>query len=195
MALVQVVGTNGSGKSTVVREVMRQSVVSPEPVRDPVTGKVAGYTIRLLKDGTRDTRQVYVVGRYAEDVGTGGCDTMKSPVDVFRLLPTWDVAFGDVLFEGIRMMNHMRGVMLQQETRSLHVVHLTTSYEEVEKRIRARRIAAGGDPEKPLSADVRGTMGRADAYCRKVAFVGAEVVKASSESAPQVVLKMLGVLS
>ncbi len=93
--IVNIRGTNGSGKSHIVYELMKKYLVKPH-VDD--RGKVIGHYLG---------KNVYVIGRYCESTTCGGCDTIrdedgiKSQDRVCARVQLATVGNFSVLFEGI----------------------------------------------------------------------------------------------
>jgi Ni2+-binding GTPase involved in maturation of urease and hydrogenase len=130
--IVQVCGTNGSGKTTALRAVIAQMRELSTLV---VEGKEYGKTYHLQEDEEREDTPplVLVMGRYGE-AATGGCDRI-SDVKSIRPVIAEQAALGfHVVFEGIRMVNHTDGAEFcaryVREGGTYHVVLLTTTLEE-----------------------------------------------------------------
>src|SRR5882672_10729411 len=85
--VINIRGTNGSGKSHLVHRLIRDFKGKPMEV----DGRVWGYKL--------DTKpKVYIVGRY--ETPAGGCDTILDIENVNRLI-TAMAGSGHVVFEGL----------------------------------------------------------------------------------------------
>lgn len=182
--IINVAGTNGSGKTTAVKAVLAKAT-SQIPIIDG--NKVTGYICEF----SGVTNPTVVIGEYRDDLGSSGCDSIKDTVGLFARIEGLHVEGKNVIYEGMKMMNHMRGIELQRRTKALCVVHLNTPWSECERRIRARRAARGADPDAPISDDVRGTVKRTENFVRKVRGYGARIFTPSSDEAPAIILGIL----
>ena len=158
---INIRGTGGSGKSTLVKKVMglytkRHNYMVPGR-RRPM-----GYILDR-KWGDKPTvlgeaGLLFVPGHY--ETACGGCDTIKTPDEVYRLVNEYTMAETPVLYEGIMIMDDVtRAVALNRHlieagkyrisVDGLYVIALTTPIEECLAGIRERRAARG--EEKPLN--------------------------------------------
>ncbi len=133
--IIQIRGTSGSGKSTVVREVM---------------SKLGGWEPQYV-DGRRkplyyfresNGKRGIVLGHY--DTACGGCDTIGAAPRVFSL--TQELEYDYLISEGLLLGEDSKW-SLQMD--NLRVVFLTTPLEECLSRIVNRRKEKGN--EKPLN--------------------------------------------
>jgi hypothetical protein len=136
-------GTNCSGKSTVVRRYMELIGVANELEDD---GKIWAYE---LKNG------VYVLGRY--QTVCGGCDTIHSFAEI-RAGVTQLAKYGHVLFEGVLWSTvYFASVELARSLPQHRFIFgmLDTPLDVCLKRVLARRAAAGNtklfNPEKQMN--------------------------------------------
>lgn len=164
--VVNLRGTGGSGKSTVVRRVMGR-YLSRMPLTEPGRRQPVGYVLEAP-----DAVPLYVVGHY--ETACGGCDTIKTVDRVYEMVSAVLRDGGhDVLYEGIMVQDDVRrAVELDQRLKreygcngdqcavcqddqegchkpGLHVILLSTPIEECLAAIRARRLERGD--ERPLS--------------------------------------------
>lgn len=191
MIAINVRGTGGSGKSTLVRRVMGH--YRSEPLRREGRRRPLGYHL----EGA-GASPLYVPGHY--ETACGGCDTIKTPGEVYDLinLALTDVQGStghsyDVLYEGIMVMDDVRrAVELDKWLKRmpsgeplrnrLYVIYLTTPIEECLAAIRARREARGDT--RPL--DPRNTVDRkrrAEGGLRRLREAGISVECLSREDA------------
>jgi ABC-type dipeptide/oligopeptide/nickel transport system ATPase subunit len=158
-------GTGGSGKSTVVRRVVdlyqNHEKCGAPGRRQPY------YTQHWNKSIVRGVLRV--PGHY--ETACGGCDTIKTVDEVYGLVMGGVEHTHDVLYEGIMVQDDLRRAF-DLDTRlkaqpwremwnpdtlpGLHVICLTTPLEVCLDAIRTRRLARGD--ERPL--DPKNTTGR-----------------------------------
>lgn len=133
--IVNVRGTHGSGKSTLVRSVLR-SLPDAIPVWDPTRRRrnPVGYR----------SGELSVVGPYVGEEA-GGCDSLSAADVIFPLVAQW-ASTGDVLFEGITAQHSTGRLVELAKTRDVHVVLLATPLEECVSSVEARRAARGQGP-------------------------------------------------
>src|SRR5262245_48356036 len=132
--LINLRGTSGSGKSTVVRNLMAQTGCKP------IYGALGlrlpeAYQLKL-------PQPVYVLGPYTTACG-GGCDQVQP----FALIPEMIERYakrGCVIFEGLLMSTFFGEVgRLLMETGDSAVMFLDTPLRICIDRVKARRRAAG----------------------------------------------------
>jgi hypothetical protein len=127
-------GTNCSGKSSAVRSVMTEVGIAQE-LTDPKTGKTCGYR---LNSG------VVVIGRY--ETACGGCDTIHSFGEiadaVIRHSRNSSVLFEGFLWSGIFKSSHELAQRLQGQA-SVIFATMNTPLATCISRIAGRRNAAG----------------------------------------------------
>lgn len=180
--IIQIVGTNGAGKSTVVRAVM--AVGACHRVQEDK--KLLGYYLTV----PQVRRQVFVVGPY--EAPTGGCDAIKSLGKTYDLIGCAVRANKSVLFEGAsHTMNQTRGPVFVTEVGvPFVVVLLTTPLGVCLDGIDARRAERGASSLVSME-HVRSSYKRAQNYAARMREVGAGVVRVSREAAPGAVLELL----
>lgn len=134
--IINLRGTSGAGKTTVVRELMERHGYS-EIVQKK---KTIGIHIPIPDE------PLYVVGRY--DNVCGGCDTVKSQDEVRRRIRTF-ARSGHVLFEGLTINNgYTKNLALMRKLgHPFSFVFLDTPLRTCISRVRKRRKARGADPD------------------------------------------------
>ncbi len=188
--IIQICGTNASGKTTAMRKVM-QLAKSVAPMvfvsKDGKKQKVAGYGCEF--EGVEGT--VIVMGPY-EGAATGGCDAIGgSAEDHYATVKKFHDNGFHVLCEGIRIMNHTRGIELQRETGCVHAIVLTTPLDEVMSSLQKRRAEANNTRELKSVKDIESNVTRARNYALKIYEVGGKMYKVTREEAPDKVLEIL----
>jgi hypothetical protein len=143
--IINIRGTNGSGKSTVVREVMA-SCSPAVPIFGLLGLKIPeAYALRRAPNW-------YVIGPYVTP--TGGCDVVGSTDKVLVLLEKY-LRRGSLVFEGAMLSDHIGTVGTWLEAQSdVVVAYMTTPLDECVRRVVARRQQSGNNgsfnPEKTL---------------------------------------------
>jgi hypothetical protein len=188
--ILQITGTSGAGKSYLIRQFMR--AIEHDGVVRPlhIAGRKApiGYDLEIGKLG------YHVVGSY-EDADTAGCDTIRNVGDIFDLVRKRHASYEAVLFEGLFVMNVMRGKKLAEEfRRKMAVMQLMVPLSQCLASIDERRERRGQG--RLLSKDnTRGNYQRAENYSTHMRAAGAQVIKVSREVALGKLLEVLKVVS
>lgn len=116
--IINIRGTSGSGKSTIVKYLMSRyeqiEKIHTEGRRQPIA-----YV--CTREGSVP---LAVIGHY--ETPCGGCDTISSTDEIFRLVRQFDNAGCDVVFEGLLISaDVIKTVHLAQGNRDLTVLALT----------------------------------------------------------------------
>lgn len=132
--IILVSGTNGAGKTHLVRRVLAEL----GPVTSEIPRKPPGYKVIGSRHG-----QVTVMGRY-DGPTCGGCDcfSWKGAADDIEIQIKEEVEQGQrVLLEGVIVSTWGKPRLLRMKPLGLQVVHLTTSLEDCLESINSRRRA------------------------------------------------------
>lgn len=134
--IVNIRGTSGAGKTTIIRELMQK--YSCEDVTDR-SGKVLAVLINWADP-------VYVIGRY--DNVCGGCDTIKTQ-DETRKRITKFCKQGHVLYEGLTISNGYAKNLAHHKRMKMPFAFafLDTPLRTCISRVKKRRKAAGNTKE------------------------------------------------
>lgn len=145
--IVQIRGTSGSGKSTIVRSYVEQATRVQKYTRAGRKQPI-GY---VLEGGLLSSASIAVPGHY--ETACGGCDTLPSYDDAFGLIRAGAGLADHVLFEGLLVSEEVkRTVQLHRDfPGQLRVIFLNTPVDICLESIRARRAARGD--ERPLKED------------------------------------------
>lgn len=179
--IIQVRGTSGSGKSTVIRKVMEK--LSPwVPMRDQENKKRQKPLYYLSRDFP-----IAVLGHYESQCG--GCDTIGSAKQIYETIQrlTPGIVPRTILCEGLLLSEDTKWSL---QLKNLKAIFLTTPVEECLRRIEGRRKEAGN--EKPLNP--HNTVNRVGVIERarvKLEKAGVDCRQCSSEEAPEVIMQLL----
>ena len=172
--IIQIRSTSGSGKSTVMREVMEKV----EGVWGPK------YAAGRKKPLWYRNGLVVVLGHYESPCG--GCDTIGSARQVFDLIQ--DVGGARVIL--------CEGLLLSEDTKwaiqlnNLRALFLITSLEVCLKRIIDRRLAVGNN--KPLNpSNTSRRVAVIDRARVKLTNAGIRCCRASQKQAPAIILRWI----
>ena len=154
--IIQLRGTSGSGKSTIVRKVMGHYPTTPYYKQD--RKQPIGY-LGVREDG----RSLWVVGHY--ETACGGCDTIASLDEVYDEIRKADTKGYNVLYEGIMASGEYRRCAdLYKEKRDIRVIALDVPIalclDGVQERRRARKNDKPLDPSRTVrrAREVRSMM-------------------------------------
>lgn len=154
---INIRGTGGSGKSTLVKRIMELHKGSSPQLVDGRKRPIGTFHW-ITKEGQSMGLPVdlFVPGHY--ETACGGCDTIKTPEQVYELVRENTRQSINVLYEGIMVMDDVtRAVALDKQLRDptgiasgqLYVIWLNTPIEVCLAAIRDRRAARGD--ERPFS--------------------------------------------
>ena len=183
--IISIRGTNGSGKSTVVRQLMEAgsytAIYGLLGIKRPEAYKV-------VLPGVTDP--VYILGPY--NVPTGGCDQINNYDSILALVDKY-VKKGHVVFEGVIVGSvwGRMGAVLDKMSKDAVMVYLTTSLEDCILRVQQRRDQRKDTKEfnpKNLTNKYHATAG----IRKKVLEAGlVTVVDASSDEGADVIKTLL----
>lgn len=151
--IINVRGTSGTGKSTLIRRVM-----DCYPTKTRVMAEARKQPIGYICSGP-GLKSLGVIGHY--ETPCGGCDTIAEMDRIFDLVRKTDDAGMNVLFEGLLISADVnRTAALHEEGRHMLVVALSTPIdvciESVNARRRARNPDLGPVKEKNTISKFRG---------------------------------------
>ena len=184
--IVNIRGTGGSGKSTVVRRIMD---LYPEKTPMHVDGRKQPYYYTLHRPLGAS---IFVPGHY--EIPTGGCDTIKTVDEVYAILQKSVDAGADAIFEGIIAQDDVtRAVAFANAIgrEKFLVIVLSTPLDDCLKAINERRAAKGNleavDPKNTTNRAKRVTQ-----IASRLKDSGLTVVKLDREAAFEKAKEALG---
>ena len=134
--IVNIRGTSGSGKTTVVRQFLKFATTKTR-VKERNSAKIIGYMIEIGLD-----RPVFVMGPY-EEKSSGGCDNFRDLAKVFSEVHYWHEHGFHVIFEGL-LISRSKGRVIELWNalgrKNLLILHLMTPLEDCLEGIRQRRM-------------------------------------------------------
>lgn len=181
--IVNLRGTSGAGKSTIVRAVMKRYSCE--------ANYVDGRRRPLFYVGHRpEEHRLLVPGHY--ETACGGCDTIRTPDEVYELVRWGALEQGmDVLFEGIMVQDEIRRCAEVSQLHPTLVIGLDVPIEECLASVQRRRDARGD--ARPLNP--KNTVARATSLERtyhRLVGLGVKVERHGREAALSRVLEVLG---
>jgi len=163
--IIQIRGTNGSGKSTIVRDVMSRYEVKTQ-IHEAGRRRPLAYEL-----GRNPGKWLYVPGHY--EIACGGCDTISSPERVYELVRAAVERGMDALYEGIIIGDDVTRCAALAKEHQLVVIALDVPIEECLEAIRSRRQARGDG--RPLKEDnTRNRLGRLKRITDRLNSAGVE---------------------
>lgn len=177
--IIQIRGTSGSGKSTIVKELMKQYQWTPI--------YETGRKLPIGYEAPHKQGKIIVLGHYEPSAKCGGLDTIKNGLDhidkLYRSLGATDNTV--ILSEGLFQSYEFNRTILLDTVR---VVFLTTSIEECLERVRRRRVENGN--LSPLNEHQTRSKFRSVELCRqRLINAGIDCRRMSQDQATKAVSK------
>jgi hypothetical protein len=184
MAIVNIRGTSGAGKSTVVRNVMQHyRSMLPNFIADrrqPITYILASPEVEI---------PLLVPGHY--ETACGGCDTLKTVDQAYQLVRAAAESKFHVLFEGIMVQDDVMRAIALSAVHPLTVIRLTTPIEVCLEGIQSRRDKRGDtrvlNPKNTIARDKS-----VKRNCDRLREAGVEVLDLDREQAFATILQRFG---
>lgn len=181
--IINVRGTSGSGKSTIVRNAM--DLFS---WRGPVHVKGRKQPLGYWLGPNQEEWALGVPGHY--ETACGGCDTLKGYDQAFELVEHAALSARHVLFEGVLISEEYRRTVDLAERFSLNVpivqevlvIQLTTPIDTCLGSIRSRREARG-DVRELNPANTTNRVGTIERTCERLRRAGVTVEQHDRDSA------------
>lgn len=133
--IINVRGTHGSGKTVLMRKVMKR-MRKRTPVMIDGRKTPIGYTFRI------DRGRVFVAGAYEEAV-SGGCDTISKVDLMYQMIRKFANRGYDVLFEGILAQHSTPNIVRLMKQHDVHVIMLKVPNAKAIRGVKARRKERG----------------------------------------------------
>ena len=143
--IINVRGTGGSGKSTIVRKIM-------DEYDEYIPVMLKGRRQPLYYELTRGRKKRLIVLGHYETV-CGGCDTINDQADIYRMIRALHGPRVDILYEGLLVSGESaRAMALAQDGFPFLTIVLTTPVETCIQRIYRRRAKSERN-YKPLKEE------------------------------------------
>jgi hypothetical protein len=176
--LINIRGTSGSGKTTIVRQI-REYYPTVARVMEPDRRQPISY-VHNTRIAYPHIKTLGIVGHYEAECG--GCDTIASLDKIFSLVKQADDMGMDCIFEGLLISGDLWRVLeLHQEGRELLVVALDTPIEVCIESVntrRLRRFTRKGHPEKYTPVKEKNTVSKHRGVVKTTERLQAEGVNA-----------------
>ncbi|HEY7248689.1 MAG TPA: DUF5131 family protein [Xanthobacteraceae bacterium] len=183
--VVNVRGTNGSGKSTVVRTLIRRYGATPlYGALGRSNPEAYQFKIPTVAD------PVFVIGPY--EGTTPGCDRIENTDVLLDLIKKYQ-QIGHVIFEGMVVSTYYGKVGSSLERwrdRSL-IVFLDTPVEVCIERVEARRSVSRHRTTKPFETGLRQKFATIAGLKEKMIAAGIRTITVSSTDAPSAIVREL----
>lgn len=138
--IINIRGTHGSGKSTLVRRV--KEMYGDGAVPQMLQGRKQPFGYMCRAPGLE---QLYIPGHYVGPCG--GCDSISSIESIFGSVITAAESGVAVLFEGIVAQHSATRLLDLHMVHPVKVIALSTTLEECIESVVARRVARGQTDE------------------------------------------------
>lgn len=151
--IIQIRGTSGSGKSTIVRNIL--TLFQDQGLVKPVmrTGRKRPIAYRC-RHPIPENKDVAIIGHY--ETKCGGCDTISIPGQsypmIFELIKRNHNEGRNVLFEGLLISGDVKWASTLASM-DLRIIELNTSLEECLDSINGRRQLRLGDKYTPVNPE------------------------------------------
>ncbi len=188
--IINIRGTSGSGKSTIVRSIMSlyrsKNAVKIKGRKQPI-----GYL--CPSDVQLDLPNLAIIGHY--ETPCGGCDTISKVEDTFHRVRSGADAGFNILFEGLLLSANVKWFQaLKDDGYELHVIALDqVPIDECIESINARRLAKKG-PDKFTPVNEKNTRTKhrgVELAMQKLAKGGVPVYSCNRETGLQKVKELL----
>lgn len=186
--IVNIRGTSGSGKSTVVRDIM--AMYKGNRLKFYQTGRKQPIGYVHHRPYGEPGRSLAVVGHY--ETPCGGCDTINSMDEIFALVRESHDLGHDVIFEGLLISAEVnRMAALHADGYPCHVIALDVPLDLCLERVNGRRQAKtpGKGPVNPKNTESKhkGTLMSA----RRLQEAGVSVCTADNPTAVAYIKSLL----
>ena len=182
--IVNIAGTSGAGKSTVVRKLIEASRYAATMAEGT---KEIGRIVHIGE------QSVFIAGRYGEH-DTAGCDCIKDVRFWYKTIYE-QAARHHVVYEGLFVMNHMRGIELVNKIHdraTMHVINLSTPWEVCRDSLNTRRARRGQAEFTGNTDNLKGHMVRAKNFAFKLRQLGATVYNLDRDAAVTKLVELVG---
>lgn len=189
--ILNVRGTSGSGKSTIVRKIMAMAPATDVGFQRGTTRKQPyWYTLKFPEFS------IVVPGHY--ETACGGCDTIKTYDELFAIIRNAHSCGMHVLFEGLLVAHDKKRTLelwdwLERDPAKLQVLELTDSLEVCLESVEKRRMSRKNPPKKPFNpANTSRRYGEVQRSCVILENAGIPIHRYTRNEAPDVVCHLFG---
>ncbi len=145
--IINIRGTSGSGKSHLVREVMKLYSRKSRIMAKTEMKRKQPLGYLLQRD---DRKALVVIGHY--ETPCGGCDTIQKMDEIFDMMEKAEGVLIDVIYEGLLLAADVkRAAALHHSGKKLHVIGLDTDIDTCLASINDRRLVRMGDKYTPVA--------------------------------------------
>jgi hypothetical protein len=141
--IIQIRGTHGSGKSTLVRTILLEYIALGSGVPFHAEGRKRPVGYRCEAPGRKP---LWIMGSY--ETPTGGCDTIPDMEMMYSIIKRQASAGYNVLFEGILAQHSAPRILDLKKDHQVQLIVLTTPVAQCIDGVNQRREERGS--KKPL---------------------------------------------
>ncbi len=146
--VISLIGASGSGKSTIVRELMKRYARIEQQF---IPGRKRDISSRLFREG--EGSPLFVPGTYS--IATGGCDTIPQGMDFIYEMVNRELDAGyDVILEGLVVSSDVTRCIDLKNRHSLLIIEITTPIEICLEGIRSRRAVKAAEKSAKKGIEV-----------------------------------------
>lgn len=186
MTIINVRGTSGSGKSTVVRKIMAMAPSKDTGYQtDGRRRQPLWYTLKF------PSFNIVIPGHY--ETACGGCDTLKTYDHLFEIIRSAHSCGMHVLFEGLLVAHDKKRTLelwdwLKRDPAQLQVLELTDPLEVCLESVEKRRASRANPPKAPFNpANTSRRYGEVQRSCVILEGEGIPIHRYPRDAAPAVI--------
>lgn len=130
--IINIRGSNGAGKSTIVRKIMErhETITQIEYPAEARKLRPMGYLCAC------DNRRLFIPGHY--EIANGGIDTIQDLDLTYKLILEHHGWGANVIYEGMNFTDHVRRIVIMHQYVEVRVMFIDLPLEDCIKSVRAR---------------------------------------------------------